>query len=477
MKDFTYGRQSMRWCLVKHDVRRCLYLIGKSGEFEVIAVKSRVVDYVVIAVSSRVVDYVVIAVSSRVVDYLVIAVSSRVVDYVVIAVSSRVVDYVVIAVSSRVVDYLVIAVSSRVVDYVVIAVSSRVVDYVVIAVSSRVVDFVVIAVNSRVVDFVVIAVSSRVVDFVVIAVSSRVVDYVVIAVSSRVVDYVVIAVSSRVVDYVVIAVSSRVVDYLVIAVSSRVADYVVIAVSSRVVDYVVIAVKSRVVDYVVIAVTWRKMGDPHFLSVGDQTWVKDSNLHLHYNEITPEVTEWNLVIKNATPEHSGTYECKITDLVQLVRYVDLNVSGDPVVESVTRPPIAVSGKNYVERGQALHLFCNTTGPDGVHLKIDWFKDGDRIDYINYRQVVITNYNLVEKNILVSELLIDRSQASDTGTYICRSTNGHIESIKVTVLLADTNNVKRGYVSREESYSSTTSVRQCLPLVITMTLFTWAGIIS
>ncbi|CAG5117738.1 unnamed protein product [Candidula unifasciata] len=189
-------------------------------------------------------------------------------------------------------------------------------------------------------------------------------------------------------------------------------------------------------------VTWRRLGDNHFLSVGDLTWVKDPNIDLQYNELTPEVTEWNLVIKKVTPQHIGTYECRISDRVQLVRFIHLDVVGPPVVEAVTFPPIAISGRNYVEMGQPIHLFCNTTGPNGIHLSIDWFKDGDRIDHINYRHVVITNYNLLEPNVRVSELLIDRSKASDTGTYICRSANGYIDSMKVTVLFADTTNVKR-----------------------------------
>lgn len=76
-----------------------------------------------------------------------------------------------------------------------------------------------------------------------------------------------------------------------------------------------------------VKVTWRRLGDNHFLSVGDLTWVKDPNIELQYNELTPEVTEWNLVIKKVTPEHIGTYECRISDRVQLVRFIELDVVG------------------------------------------------------------------------------------------------------------------------------------------------------
>lgn len=69
------------------------------------------------------------------------------------------------------------------------------------------------------------------------------------------------------------------------------------------------------------------------------------------------------------------------------------------MSAVTLPPIAISGRNYVEMGQPIHLFCNATGPDGVHLSIDWFKDGDRIDHYSYRHILITNYNLVETKLV------------------------------------------------------------------------------
>ncbi|XP_035828918.1 uncharacterized protein LOC101853652 isoform X2 [Aplysia californica] len=210
-------------------------------------------------------------------------------------------------------------------------------------------------------------------------------------------------------------------------------------------------------------VTWKKLGGDHFLSVGAITWVKDPNLELSFNEITPEVTEWNLLIKRVAPEHAGTYECRISDKDKLYRYIKLNVI-------VSRPPIALSGKRYVEQGEPIHLFCNTTGPLGDHLSIDWFKDGDKIDYSTYKHIVITNYNVVETNslfrrpnssLLVSELLIDRSRASDTGTYICRSAQGYIANHKVTVLFADTTNVKRG----NPSTGSGTSQLQCLDILI------------
>ncbi|CAG5118864.1 unnamed protein product, partial [Candidula unifasciata] len=73
-------------------------------------------------------------------------------------------------------------------------------------------------------------------------------------------------------------------------------------------------------------VTWRRLDENHFLSIGDLTWIKDPNLEVQFHEQTPEVTEWNLVIKKVTSQHSGTYECQISDKVKLTRHVHLQVT-------------------------------------------------------------------------------------------------------------------------------------------------------
>ncbi|GFN83484.1 Down syndrome cell adhesion molecule [Plakobranchus ocellatus] len=186
-------------------------------------------------------------------------------------------------------------------------------------------------------------------------------------------------------------------------------------------------------------VTWRRLGEYHFLSVGDLPWVKDPNLLVEFRELTPEVTEWNLIIKNVTPAHEGTYECKISDKNELFRHIHLKVVD-------LRPPITISGKNFVETGQPIRLFCNVSGPDGMYLKVDWFKDGDSMQYPSARNAIITNYNLVETNVLVSELFIDHSHSTDSGTYICRSTMG-IKSFSVTVLFADSTGDPEGETPR------------------------------
>ncbi|RUS79567.1 hypothetical protein EGW08_012661 [Elysia chlorotica] len=56
-------------------------------------------------------------------------------------------------------------------------------------------------------------------------------------------------------------------------------------------------------------VTWRRLGAPHFLSVGDMAWVKDPNV---------------------TPADEGTYECKISDKNELFRHIHLRVVGPPL---------------------------------------------------------------------------------------------------------------------------------------------------
>ena len=41
--------------------------------------------------------------------------------------------------------------------------------------------------------------------------------------------------------------------------------------------------------------------------------------------------------------------------------------------------VQVTGQEYVEKGEAVHLICNATGkPDPPH-DVEWYKDGEKIN--------------------------------------------------------------------------------------------------
>nr|KAG5709939.1 hypothetical protein BaRGS_029981 [Batillaria attramentaria] len=202
-------------------------------------------------------------------------------------------------------------------------------------------------------------------------------------------------------------------------------------------------------------VAWRRVGakDGHFLTVGTFTWVRGENVMVEHHQELGFISHWNLLIKHVTPADAGQYECQITAKEKMVRFITLEVSGPPVSE----PAISVKGKKYVEKGETIHLVCNATGGSQIPEDIDWFKDGSKIDSSRQNHIVITKYRSLEQRALISDLIIDRSRMKDTGTYICRSSEKEIDSLKVTVLVADTNNVKRhnleGTTSDEDGNSS------------------------
>ncbi|ESO88169.1 hypothetical protein LOTGIDRAFT_165912 [Lottia gigantea] len=190
-------------------------------------------------------------------------------------------------------------------------------------------------------------------------------------------------------------------------------------------------------------VTWQRVGEDFFTTIGRLTWVKKDNIMIGYNQKTPEISDWNLLIKNVKPEDAGLYECQITATEIMKRTVQLNVIG-----------ISVKGKEYVEHGDSIVLECNATGGPHIPEDIDWFKNGDKIDSHKYHNIIVTKFRSLENRALISRLIIDRSTKEDTGTYICRSSLDEINKKTVTVLVADSSNVKRE-PGRSKSGSSRT----------------------
>jgi len=99
--------------------------------------------------------------------------------------------------------------------------------------------------------------------------------------------------------------------------------------------------------------------------------------------------------------------------------------------SVILAAIQVMGSEYVEANSPVELMCNATGrPEPPH-NVDWYKDGSKVRSDAHGGVIITKK--IETRVLVSVLVIKNSQLSDSGTYVCRSSNGETGSIVVHVL--------------------------------------------
>lgn len=79
--------------------------------------------------------------------------------------------------------------------------------------------------------------------------------------------------------------------------------------------------------------SWKRLGEEHFLTIGTNTWVQDSNLVLEHAEWEGGVTDWNLVIKEARPRDAGTYECQVIHTDTIKWRIHLNVIGTYLVRS------------------------------------------------------------------------------------------------------------------------------------------------
>ncbi|GFN75399.1 protein cepu-1 [Plakobranchus ocellatus] len=136
--------------------------------------------------------------------------------------------------------------------------------------------------------------------------------------------------------------------------------------------------------------------------------------------------------------NAGTYQCQITDKVPLRMHVHLTVKPRPPPKPAA---VKIIGEPFVDQGEPIQLICNATGPR-VPEKIDWFKDGTKLDAAAHGGMLIEEFMRVEHHALVSKLKIRNTDTKSSGTYICRSSDKKIDSLKVTVLVADTMNKKR-----------------------------------
>ncbi|XP_076465226.1 zwei Ig domain protein zig-8-like isoform X2 [Babylonia areolata] len=186
-------------------------------------------------------------------------------------------------------------------------------------------------------------------------------------------------------------------------------------------------------------VSWRRIGFGHFLTIGTTTWVQDPNIILEHAEWPGGLTDWNLVVKEARLQDAGIYECQVIHTTTIKWRVHLKVIPSPVY----KPAISLEGREFVDSGQTVYLKCTSTEGSRVPDDVDWFKDGDKVDSEKYPHVTITKIRKQENRTLVSELIIERGKSSDSGTYICRSSLEQLASLEVHVLVAESQNFRRG----------------------------------
>ncbi|XP_041365558.1 zwei Ig domain protein zig-8-like [Gigantopelta aegis] len=211
-------------------------------------------------------------------------------------------------------------------------------------------------------------------------------------------------------------------------------------------------------------VIWRRASDPNPLSIGNLIYVPDSRYSVKH---VKEEHEWNLVIKNVNPKDEGIYECQISSRAKLIQHVLVRVNDlNPTVKKA----IFVSGTKFVEKGDPIHVVCNASGSDDPPSDLVWFKDGIKITPDAHQKITIDKFKFHPTKTLVSVLDLKHSTMHDAGTYVCRSSNSDITSIKVHVLNAGTQNVKRTSTTDEGKSSQTSTYADCCTSTLLLCLF-------
>ncbi|XP_062566284.1 cell adhesion molecule 2-like isoform X1 [Saccostrea cucullata] len=188
-------------------------------------------------------------------------------------------------------------------------------------------------------------------------------------------------------------------------------------------------------------VTWRRALPSVILTVGLFTYFGDSRFQTH-NVIHKD--QWNLHIRNVSLEDEGRYECQVSTKAR-----DIRRSFYLTVKEQTST-IHISGKTYVEKNQRLVLLCNASSDSYPPDDLDWFMNGHKIVSNEREGITITKSVTYRNKTIRSELAIAHAHMHHAGTYICRTSDKLVTNIKVNVLNAGKDNVKRGTIISDKS---------------------------
>ncbi|GFN88565.1 hemicentin-1, partial [Plakobranchus ocellatus] len=187
-------------------------------------------------------------------------------------------------------------------------------------------------------------------------------------------------------------------------------------------------------------VIWRKASDSNPLTVGLESFYNTNRIVVQH---LPRASQWNLVIHDVRLTDSGVYECQVSSKLRHLRQHVLLTVKEKEAETthMPKPGIKVSGLAYVDIGDQIYLICNATGLEHSPSTIDWFRNGNKLTSRG-KKVEIKDFVAVTSRTVVSFLQISDAQLSDSGVYVCRTSNLQIADLRVTVLNSDTSNVKR-----------------------------------
>jgi len=93
--------------------------------------------------------------------------------------------------------------------------------------------------------------------------------------------------------------------------------------------------------------------------------------------------------------------------------------------------VRISGTEYVERGETIHLECNASGKSDPPHDLHWLRDDRPIKSDPAAGVLVAKK--IDSKYLLSVLTIERSESSDAGEYVCVTSNNNAAFVNVHVL--------------------------------------------
>ncbi|XP_003745126.1 lachesin [Galendromus occidentalis] len=160
------------------------------------------------------------------------------------------------------------------------------------------------------------------------------------------------------------------------------------------------------------------------LTVGRFPYTNDPRIrpvHLDNSE------SWALEIKYPQQKDSGMYECQVSTLPKISRFVSLDVV-------VGKAKINGGPQLYVNAGSSLNVSCVINGPPaGSTEYVFWYHNQGMLNFDARRNRIQVLFNADQT---VSSLVIRAAAVNDSGNYTCAPSNADPDSIQVFVVNND-----------------------------------------
>ncbi|XP_076443947.1 zwei Ig domain protein zig-8-like [Babylonia areolata] len=205
-------------------------------------------------------------------------------------------------------------------------------------------------------------------------------------------------------------------------------------------------------------IIWRRASDPNPLTIGELVYVEDGRYSV---QRVPQRKEWNLLIRDVQRDDQGVYECQVSSRLKLIHHLMLRVNMTERPQrgeyDSFRKALSMNGTSFVEKGDPIRLTCNASGTKASPDDLEWFKDGLKVTADRWQHVRIERFRSTEAapGTLVSVLDKRYSEMGDAGTYVCRSSDLGVTSMKVHVLNAGSTNVRRGTLATSSNATGET----------------------